>query len=307
MHMLRSLILATALGAVAAQAATPKKLAPPSTIKEVLATSKPSDWRALDPEHTLYLELSTGRVVIELTPLFAPRHAANIEKFAHAHWYDGLAITRLQDNFVAQFGDPLNSKPEVGEKKLPAEFSRSAAGLPFARLKDVDTFASEVGFADGFPAARSSADGDAWPVHCYGMVGVGRDNDPSTAIGTELYVVIGHAPRQLDRNTALVGRVVSGIELLSSLPRGTGDLGFYDQPEQRVPIQAVRLATDVPAAERRSLEVLKTDTAIFQKVIEVRRNRKDAWYKVPAGRIDVCNVPLPVRERSEKTADRKRG
>ena len=63
----------------------------------------------------------------------------------------------------------------------------------------------------------------------------------------------------------------------------------------------------MPAAERRSLEVLKTDTAIFQKVIEVRRNRKDAWYKVPAGRIDVCNVPLPVRERSEKTADRKRG
>jgi peptidylprolyl isomerase len=310
MPTVRPLAVMLALAAAAAAAQTPpKKFAQPATVRELIATSDPRDWRPLDPEHTLYLELGSGRVTIELAPEFAPRHVANIEKLARAHWYDGLAIVRLQDNFVAQWGDPLNSKPEVGEKRLPAEFTRSATGLPFMRLKDPDTYAPEVGFVDGFPAARTAAGGEAWPVHCYGMVGVGRDNDPASAIGTELYVVIGHAPRQLDRNVALVGRVVTGIELLSSLPRGGGDLGFYEQPEERVPIQSIRVAAELPPAERKPLEILKTDSPTFAKLIELRRNRKDAWYKVPAGRVDVCNVPVPVRERVEKPEhpDRKKG
>ena len=307
MLLLRSIAVLLAAFVATAQAQTPPKpFAHPSTLRELLATAKPGDWRPLDPEHTLYLELATGRIVIELVPVFAPRHVANIIKLARAHWYDGLAITRLQDNFVAQWGDPLNSRPEVGDRRLPPEFTRAAAGLHFTRLKDPDTYAAEVGFVDGVPAARSSAEGDAWPVHCYGMVGVGRDNDPATAIGTELYAVIGHAPRQLDRNVALVGRVVWGVEALAALPRGTGELGVYEQPEQRVPIQSVRVAADVPAAERSPLEALRTDTPTFQKLIELRRNRKDAWYKVAAGRIDVCNVPIPVRERPQR-ADRHHG
>jgi peptidylprolyl isomerase len=291
--------LAAAVASAAVARAEPKKPALPTSLRELIATTKAGDWRALDPERTLYLELSNGRVVIELDPAFAPRHVANIQKLARAHWYDGLAIVRAQDNYVVQWGDPLNSKPEVGEKRLPAEFTRSASGLPFTRLKDPDTYASEVGFSGGLPAARSSGFGEAWPVHCYGMVGVARDSDPASAIGTELYVVIGHAPRHLDRNTALVGRVVSGIELLSSLPRGTSDLGFYE-PEQRVPIQSIRVAAELPAAERLPLEALRTDVPAFQSVIELRRNRRDAWTKVPAGHIDVCNVALPVREHVEK-------
>ena len=296
----RWLVSLAVFASLAVNAQTPpKRFAQPTTIRELIAASKPEDWRLLDPAHTLYLELATGRVVIELAPAFAPRHVANIEKLAHAHWYDGLAITRLQDNFVAQWGDPLNSKPEIGEKHLPAEFVRSAAGLPFTRLKDVDTYAPQVGFAGGLPAARNSADGEVWPVHCYGTLGVGRDNDPATAIGTELYVVIGHSPRQLDRNIAVVGRVVMGMEHLSSLPRGTGELGFYEQPEQREPIQAIRLASDVPLAERKNYDVMRTDTATFEQLIELRRNRKDEWYKTSVGRIDVCNVPLPIREHVE--------
>jgi cyclophilin family peptidyl-prolyl cis-trans isomerase len=289
----------------AASHAPPKTVAKAATMKELLAASKPADWRGLDPDHTLYLELATGRVVIELNPAFAPRHVANIETLARAHWFDGLAITRVQDNFVVQWGDPLNGKPNVGERRLPSEFTRAGAALAFTRLKDPDTYAPEVGFSNGFPVARDAA-GEAWLVHCYGMVGVGRDTDPSTAIGTELYAVIGEAPRQLDRNIALVGRVIWGMDLLSSLPRGGGDLGFYEQPEQRVPIEKVRLAAELPIAERSALEVLKTDTPSFERLIEIRRNRKDAWYKVPAGRIDVCNVPLPVREKPvEKPEKRK--
>ena len=239
MPLLRPLVALMALLAATAAAQTPpKKFDQPTTIRELLAITQPGDWRPLDPEHTLYVELATGRVIIELAPQFAPRHVANIEKLARAHWYDGLAFVRMQDNFVAQWGDPLNSRPEVGEKRLPPEFTRGAVGLPFTRVKDPDTYAPEVGYVNGFPAARSSAEGEAWPVHCYGTVGVGRDNDPATAIGTELYVVIGHAPRQLDRNVAVVGRVVAGIELISSLPRGGGELGFYEQPEERAPSHA---------------------------------------------------------------------
>jgi peptidylprolyl isomerase len=137
--------------------------------------------------------------------------------------------------------------------------------------------------------------GRAWLVHCYGMVGAGRDNDVDSGGGTELYVVIGQAPRHLDRNVTLLGRVVSGVELLSVMPRGTGPLGRYERPEQYVPLTSLRVAADVPPAQRTNLEVLRTDTPTFLAYLEARRNRHEEWFKVPAGRVDVCNVPVPVR------------
>jgi peptidylprolyl isomerase len=130
------------------------------------------------------------------------------------------------------------------------------------------------------------------------MVGAGRDNDVDSGGGTELYVVIGHAPRHLDRNVTLVGRVVQGMELLSALPRGTGALGFYEKPEQRVPIRSIRIASDVPPPQRTELEILRTDTPTFTAYVEARRNRREEWFKVPAGHVDVCNVPIAVRPKS---------
>lgn len=268
------------------------------TMADILAASKPSDWRSPDPENTLYLELAAGRVVIELAPDFAPRHAANIRTLARGKYFDGLAITRSQDNFVVQWGDPESKKPlGAGQKMLKAEFTRPASGLPFVALPDPDTYAPQTGWVAGFPAARDKADGTAWLVHCYSMLGAGRDNDADSGGGTELYVVSGHAPRQLDRNITVVGRVVHGMELLSSTPRGSGAMGFYEKPEQRVPIRQVRVAADVPQAQRTAVEVLRTDTQTFKDLIEARRNRREEWYKVPAGRIDVCNVPLPTRQK----------
>jgi peptidylprolyl isomerase len=266
------------------------------TMQEILAASKTSDWRPLDPENTLYLELPDGRVVIELAPEFAPRHVANIRTLTRAHYFDGLAIVRAQDNYVVQWGDPEGDR-SVGEaqRTLAAEFTRPATGLEFTVLPDPDTYAPQTGFAAGLPAARDKPDGTAWPAHCYGMLGAGRDNDADSGGGTELYVVIGHAPRHLDRNVTLVGRVVQGIELLSTIPRGTGVMGFFDAPEQRVPIRQVRIAADLPRSERTVLEVLRTDTPTFEALVESRRNRSEEWFKVPAGHIEVCNVPLPVR------------
>src|SRR5690606_7028034 len=87
------------------------------------------------------------------------------------------------------------------------------------------------------------------PRHRYGAVGAGRGMAADSSDGSELYVVTGQSPRQLDRNITLVGRVVDGMELLSVLPRGTGPLGFYEDAAQRVPIEAIRLAADVPEAD----------------------------------------------------------
>jgi peptidylprolyl isomerase len=269
----------------------------PPTMTEVLAASKPSDWRPLDPQNTLYVQLATGRVVIELAPAFAPAHVANIRMLARQGYFDGLPIIRSQENYVVQWGDP-DGKRDLGKARatLPPEFTVPlTASLPFTRLPDVDGYAPEVGFSGGFPAGRDPKTGQAWLAHCYSMVGAGRGNVVDSGSGAELYVVIGHAPRHLDRNIALVGRVVQGMELLSTLPRGTGPLGFYEKPEQYVPIRSVRLAADVPAAERSRLEVIRTDTPTFAALVESRRNRRDDWYKVPAGHVELCNVPIVVR------------
>ncbi len=267
------------------------------SMPEVLAASSAADWRTPDPENTLYVELPAGRVVIELAPAFAPLHVANIKTLARAGYFNGLAVIREQDNYVAQWGDPENRHPlPAGIGKVAPEFdSPRVQHMPFTVLPDGDVYAPEVGFSAGFPVARSAH--RTWLAHCYGMVGVGRDMDLESGSGAEMYVVIGHAPRHLDRNVALVGRVLKGVELLSGLPRGSAAMGFYTKTEATLPIKTIRVAADVPAAERTDLEVIRTDTATFAALIESRRNRPEDFFRVPAGRIDLCNVPIAVRER----------
>jgi peptidylprolyl isomerase len=273
--------------------------APHPSMAEILAASSPADWRVPDPENTLYVELPGGRVVIELAPAFAPLHVRNIKTLARAAYFDGLAVIREQDNYVAQWGDPENRHPiPAGIGKVAPEFdSPSRPRMAFTQLPDGDVYAPEVGFSDGLPVARSAKLNKTWLAHCYGMVGVGRDLDVESGSGAELYVVIGHAPRHLDRNVALVGRVLKGVELLSGLPRGSADMGFYAKTETALPIQSIRVAADVAAAERSDLEVIRTDTAAFRALIESRRNRPEDFFKVPAGHIDLCNVPIAVRRR----------
>lgn len=290
--------LAAAWAAAPCFAAEPPAVAtPPRTMGEVLAATTAADWRELDPANILYLQLPSGRVVIELAPAFAPLHAANLRQLVREKYFDGLAIVRSQDNFVVQWGDP-EGKRSLGTARatLPPEFTaRITPDMPFERLPDHDGYAPEVGFSGGFPVGRDPARGEAWLAHCYAMVGAGRGNETDSGNGAELYVVTGHAPRQLDRNIALVGRVVQGMEFLSTVSRGSGPLGFFEQPAQRVPIASVRLAADLPEAERTRLQVMRTDTDSFRRLVEVRRNRQDDWYRVPAGYIDLCNVPIVAR------------
>jgi len=289
----------TALVASAACAKDAPAVVPPTTA-DVIAQSKASDWRTPDPADTLYLDLPGGRVVIELAKEFAPAHAANIRALAKEGYWNGLAILRSQDNYVVQWGDPNAGEKTArvfkqAKQKLPAEFARKAKGLAFAKLADGDLYAPEAGWSGGFPAARDPKSGQAWLAHCYAMVGAGRDMAADSSNGAELYVVIGHAPRHLDRNITLVARVLQGMEVLSVMPRGTGALGFYEKPEQRSTISSITLASELPQGERLPLEVFRTDTPAFERLVEARRNRREEWFLDPVGHVELCNVPIPVR------------
>ncbi|MXO87599.1 peptidylprolyl isomerase [Alteraurantiacibacter aestuarii] len=161
-----------------------------------------------------------------------------------------------------------------------------------------DSYALETAFVGGWPMGSgpdTQRSTTAWPVHCYASVGVARDLAPDTGTGSELYAVIGHAPRQLDRNIAVVGRVIDGIEHLSTLRRGTGDAGVYESRDQDTPILSVRLASETEEAEHWRYQYLSTQSESFARYVAVRANRNDAFYTVPASGVDICNVPVPIR------------
>ena len=275
------------------------------------------------------------RVVIQLMPPpFSQGWVGNIRKLAAAKWWDGTSINRVQDNYVVQWGDATEKKPlpdslavmpESGyvSSFQPSMFgyvltdSRSKPEDPFPIVRTLkegqliskfgDPYIRAISYAGGFPVAveygtykngvnRPSA---IWPTHCYGMVGVGRNLSPDTGTGAELYTVIGHAPRHLDRNIALVGRVIEGMEHLSSLPRGTGALGFYETQEERVPILSVRLASEMATDKPQlAFEYLSTESESFARYAEARANRRDPFFITPAGGADICNIPVPVRRQS---------
>jgi peptidylprolyl isomerase len=278
---------------VAAQEPAPDK---PKTPSEIAAAAPKADWREIAAEDLLVFELKGGRkVVMQLAPDFAPVHVANIRALAQAGWWDKSAIYRVQDNYVVQWGNNESEKPfpEGVIAQPPAEYARPLAGLNIIPLGSPDPYSSRAGFANGWPVAVHEQEGLANLTHCYAMVGVGRGLSPDTGTGGELYTVIGHAPRNLDRNIAVVGRIVQGIEQLSSLPRGTEALGFYKERTSDVPIVRARLASAIPAAERPRFEYLAG--ASFDSYLHARKNRQDDFFIRPAGGADVCNVNVPVR------------
>jgi peptidylprolyl isomerase len=275
---------------------------------EIVASAKADEWVAIAPADLLMMDLAPDskgkprRVVIQLIPApFSQGWVGNIRKLAAAHWWDGTSINRVQDNYVVQWGDATEKKAlPAGMAVVPASaYVAKITEAPLGQSRFINYSAYTDAFDDvvnGWPLSHAQ-DETAWPTHCYAMVGVGRNLSPDTGTGAELYTVIGHAPRHLDRNIALVGRVIEGIEHMSSLPRGTGALGFYEKEEERVPILSVRLgnaATDVP-----SFEYLATDSESFAAYADARANRRDPFFNVPAGGADICNIPVPIRRKAK--------
>ncbi|WP_100260441.1 peptidylprolyl isomerase [Qipengyuania seohaensis] len=286
---------------------------------EIVEGAAAEEWIAIPAEDLLVMTLapatngSERKVVIQLMPApFSQGWVENIRTLARAQWYDDITVNRVQDNYVVQWGDLNYDNPEAdGEPKLLPEGvkvmdeSDYVQRVPEAeeeqagRYRLIDSYAEATDVKGGFPVAQV---GDFWwPVHCYGMIGVGRNYSPDTGSGAELYTVIGHAPRHLDRNIALVGRIIEGMEHLSSLPRGSGALGFYtdEEADKRTPILTVRVASDLPAAEQPHFEFLSTAGETFPRYADARANRRDPFFIVPAGGADICNIPVPIRRAGE--------
>jgi peptidylprolyl isomerase len=329
-RMIKKLTLlagAASLAALPLSAQEPAKPEYPSP-PEIVGKAKAEEWVAIAPSDLLVMELAPlnnkpRRVVIQLIPPpFSQGWIGNIRKLAAAKWWNGTSINRVQDNYVVQWGDATEKKalpeglavvPESAyttkiEKLSPAEDGAKIGSkdqFPISTLAEMDRAAKAPKMRDpysetlfhfaGWPLA-----GDFeyyWLTHCYGMVGVGRNLSPDTGTGAELYTVIGHAPRHLDRNIALVGRVIEGIEHLSSLPRGTGPLGFYEKEEERVPIVSVRLGHEISGLP--SYEYLSTESTSFAAYADARANRRDPFFIKPAGGADICNIPVPVRRKGK--------
>lgn len=254
-----------------------------------------ADWRAIPDDEVMVMTLAGDRtVVIRLAPALAPLHVANIRRLVAARWWDGESVYRVQENWVAQWGDASEKRPlpEGVARSVPPEFE-IAAFAPAQRMARADSHSAASGItADGWPVASDGA-GHQWATHCYGSVGVARDSDPASGSGAELFAPIGQSARRLDRNYTVVGRVIEGMKWLSALPRSDAGMGVYAAPAERAPIVSVRLASELPAGARPRFAYRAADNPRF--AAQVKRAENMPPPMVAAGGADVCEVPLAVR------------
>jgi len=269
----------------------------------------PEAWRDVAPENLVLIDTKYGETAVELAPDFAPNHVARVRALIRAHFYDGLSFYRVIDGFVAQGGigeGTASTKDHPKEaaglsKKWPplkAEFDRPIPGsLTFTPLGNADLFASEVGHVNGFPVGRDAKDGREWILHCPGTFAFARDNGENTAT-TEFYIVIGQAPRRLDRQLTAFGRVLDGMQYLQKLNRGDVkvDNGVIDDVTKRDAIIRVRLAADIPEKQRPKYQVMRTDSKFFAAEKNKRRHPAPEFYhRKPSGILDICALNVPMR------------
>lgn len=260
----------------------------------VVPLAAESGFEALDPARTVYLELEGGRVVLELAPAFAPRHVEQFLRLVRKHFYDGLTFYRVIDGFVAQGGDGSDLSGKAEQPTLPAEFERAwSDDLPWTAAQAPDLFAPETGFVAGFPAARDPKEGKVWLTHCPGALALARGNEPDSA-ATDFYIVIGQAPRYLDRNLTIFGRVVLGMEIVQGIRRGPADNdGVIEDEGKRTKILSLRVAADLPAKDRWEVERTDTSSDTFRSLLDSRKNRTHPFFhRTPPAVLDVCQVPL---------------
>jgi peptidylprolyl isomerase len=243
------------------------------------------------------MQLPGGEVTIELNAEFAPATVAQFRRLVREEFYDGLGFYRVVDGFVAQGGDGSDMADANSEPMLPAEFERRwSDDLPFTSVQKPDMFAPETGFIDGFAAGRDRQSRTVWLTHCPGVIAMARNDGPDTG-STDFYIVIGQAPRYLDRNLTIFGRVVSGMDVVHRVIRGPSEAnGMIAEGEPRTTIEKIVLAQDGPAAERKSVQVADTSSAEFRKVLQSRKKRGPPFFHhKPPEVLDVCQIPVATR------------
>ncbi|MDG2519991.1 peptidylprolyl isomerase [Caulobacter segnis] len=241
------------------------------------------DWRPLDPDNTLLIDTEKGRVVIEMRPEFAPKSVERVKLLTREGVYDGLQFHRVIPGFVAQTGNPNNKDGGTSNHPdLPAEFQfRLPPQTPVAAAAQASDAWS--GFLGATPLqAVPPKPGQplrGWGAYCTGVAGMGRQADPNTG-NSEIFFMLD-ATRRLDRDYTVWGRVVSGMDAVKALAAG-------EPPAKPDHMLKVRVAADMPVAERPKLSVLNEQGAAFKVLVAKVRAAKGADFSV-------CDVEIPVR------------
>ena len=254
-------------------------------------------WRQVDPDHLVFMELAEGQVIIELNPLFAPKTVQQFRRLVQEHFYDGLGFYRVIDGFVAQGGDG-SDLGELSEVPLiDAEFERKwSDDLSYTAVQSPDLFAPATGFIAGFAVARDPAENTVWLTHCPGIVAMARNDDPDSS-RTDFYIVLGQAPRYLDRNMNIFGRVVHGMDAVQKIRRGpVNDNGVIRDDMASSRIRSIRLGSEIEDEKRLSALVMDTNSSGFAELLRDRRKRKQRFFhQQPPQVLDVCQVPMAGR------------
>jgi peptidylprolyl isomerase len=254
-------------------------------------------WREVDPDNLVLMELTEGQVVIELSPRFAPRTVKQFRRLVQEKFYNGLGFYRVIDGFVAQGGDGSDLGELSQVPLIDAEFDfEFDVDLPYLPVQANDLFAAETGFIDGFAVAREPRTNAAWPVHCPGVVAMARNEDRDSS-RTDFYIVIGQAPRYLDRNMNVFGRVISGMEVVQRIRRGkASDNGIIEDEMGSTRIRDAVIASDIEKQQRPTAYVMDTMSKGFGDLLDDRRNRKQKFFhNKPPRVLDVCQVPMAGR------------
>jgi cyclophilin family peptidyl-prolyl cis-trans isomerase len=131
-------------------------------------------------ENILYLDLTYGRVVIQLRPDLAPQHVARIKQLVRQGFYNGIVFHRVIPGFMAQTGDPTGTGTGGSGKTLPAEFSRE----PYVR----------------------------------GTIGMARTQDPNSG-DSQFFIMFAPAPH-LNGQYTVWGKVIEGMQFVDKIKPG---------------------------------------------------------------------------------------
>lgn len=287
-----AVVAALLAGAALAQDAGGPPPPPPPPTPQTTITQ--SDWRAVTPENLLVIDTTKGRILVELTPQIAPLHVERVRLLARNGFFDGLAWHRVIDWFMAQTGDPLGTgEGQSAYPDLKAEFTfRRDPSMPFAAV--AEPAGARVGFLGALPiqtqpdsAFAQTGDGKVhgWGLYCPGVVGMARDEGNDTA--NSQFFIMRQAYPALDKRYTIWGVTVAGLDVVRSLQVGDGENGMMAalQPDR---MTRVRIAADIPAAERPTVQVLATDSQRFRTLVGEARAARGADFSV-------CDVTLPVQ------------
>ncbi len=251
-------------------------------------------WETIAPQHLMIIQTRKGIIAIALNSDFAPTTVQRMKEMMAARAFNGSRFYRVIDGFVAQggLGDAADESlwPPItneNERKIKTESG-------FRPLGNADLFAPRVGHIDGFQVAQNPATGKEWLLHCPGAIAVARDNDPDSG-STEFYITLD-AQRYLDRNLTVFGRVVWGMPVAQALTRTESQSVFKD-PADANPgdeIVSIRIASDIPEAERPAFAQMTTNGSAFGRMITGKRKRTDAFfYNTPPEVVDICDAKTP--------------